>query len=211
MNAKTREEWLAERQDGIGASEAAAILGQSPYLTNERLWEIKTGRYVPDDISDKPYVKYGIEAETHLRALYALDHPQYEVRYEEFKIIRNPEYPFIFATLDGELQENEQRGVLEIKTTEILSPGQWSKWNDCVPDNYYCQILHQLLATGYDFAALTAQIKWYKDGTLNKTIREYHFERSIVQDDINYLLQKEISFWNSVKSDSRPNMILPQI
>ena len=64
-----REEWLEARAGRIGGSDASAILGMNPYRTNIELWQIKTGRLIPEDISDKPYVKYGTEAEQHLRKL----------------------------------------------------------------------------------------------------------------------------------------------
>jgi len=57
-----KEEWLEERKNGIGGSDAATILGLNPYKTNIDLWEEKTGRKEAIDISDKPYVKYGTEA-----------------------------------------------------------------------------------------------------------------------------------------------------
>ena len=47
-------EWHRERRKGIGGSEASAILGLNPYMTNVQLWRYKTGREVPEDISDKP-------------------------------------------------------------------------------------------------------------------------------------------------------------
>ena len=61
--ADNRKSWLASRLNGIGASEAAAIVGMSPYMSNIELWEIKTRRRAQEDISGKPYVKYGVEAE----------------------------------------------------------------------------------------------------------------------------------------------------
>lgn len=208
-----RERWLAERQKGIGGSDAAAVLGLSPYITNEQLWEEKTGRRISEDISEKSYVAYGISAEDHLRALFALDYPEYLVEYDQFKRIINPDYPFIFATLDGKLTEKEtgRNGILEIKTTEIMQPGQWDNWKDQIPNGYYCQILHQLIATGWDFAVLKAQIKWRKDGEINLTTRHYNFERSTLTADLDYLLKEEIKFWESVISDRRPNSILPEI
>lgn len=210
--AKNREEWLKERLKGIGASEAAAIVGQSPYMTNVELWELKTGRKAAVDISDKPCVDYGKKAEEHLRELFKLDHPQYMVNYDEFGMIANcKECPFIFATLDGELTENKCKGVLEIKTTEIQQSSQWSKWDNQVPQNYYLQILHQFIATGYDFAILDAQIKYHKNGEMFKTIRNYRIERADVLSDIEYLKQEEIEFWKCVKDDRRPNLKLPQI
>lgn len=210
---KNHQEWLKERLNGIGASEAAAIVNCSPYMSNTDLWELKTGRRTAVDISEKPYVRYGNIAEFYLRGLFALDYPQYEVTYDEFKMIRNPDYPFIFATLDGELIEktSKREGVLEIKTTEIMQSTQWDKWNGGIPDNYYIQVLHQLLATGYDFVILKAQIKWRKDNEINLTTRHYQIERSLAEDDLDYLLREEIKFWEHVKNDERPNTLLPAI
>jgi len=154
----TRKEWHLLRKKGIGASEAAAVIGLSPYKTNVELWEEKTGRREPEDISDKPYVKYGTEAEKHLRALFALDFPQYEVNYKDFDMRYNSDYPFIFATLDGDLTEKAtgRKGVLEIKATEIMKSMQYEKWKGRIPQNYYIQVIHQLLATGFDFTVLKA-------------------------------------------------------
>ena len=59
----TREDWLKGRGHTIGGSDASAIVGMNPYKTNEQLWLEKTGQAVPEDISDKTYVKYGQEAE----------------------------------------------------------------------------------------------------------------------------------------------------
>lgn len=70
-----REVWLKHRTK-IGGSDASAILGKNPYKTNVELWKDKAFHLMPEDISDKPYVKYGIQAEPHLRALFSLDFPE---------------------------------------------------------------------------------------------------------------------------------------
>lgn len=41
---KTHAEWLQAQLKGIGASEASAIVGQNPYMSNVDLWRIKVGR-----------------------------------------------------------------------------------------------------------------------------------------------------------------------
>ena len=64
---KNRAEWLQKRTSYIGGSDAAAVIGRNPWMSNTELWEIKTGRRQQTDISDKPYVKYGIAAEDHIR------------------------------------------------------------------------------------------------------------------------------------------------
>jgi len=213
MAAMNRADWLAERKKGIGASDAAAIVGMNPYKTNTQLWEEKTGLFEPVDISDKPYVKYGIDAERPLRELFALDYPQYEVIYKDFDMHYNKEYPFVFATLDGDLTETDtgRKGILEIKTTEILRSMQYENWKDKIPDNYYIQVLHQFLATGYSFAILKAQLKTSYNGDIRLNTRHYKIERSEVMEDIAYLLETEIKFWEYVEKRQKPNLILPVI
>ena len=69
----SRADWLAGRSGRIGGSEASCIVGMNPYQTNIDLWKIKTGRLIPEDISESPFVKYGSQAEMHLRGLFRLD------------------------------------------------------------------------------------------------------------------------------------------
>ena len=121
---KDRDEWLANRSR-IGGSDASAIVGMNPYRTNIELWKIKTGQLVPEDISDKPYVKYGTQAEEHLRELFRLDFPEYQVEYTENNMFLNDRFPFAHASLDGWLTDQDGRqGILEIKTTNILQSMQ---------------------------------------------------------------------------------------
>lgn len=209
----SREEWLQHRMNYIGGSDASAILGMNPYRTNVELWQIKTGQLEPDDISDKPYVKYGTEAEEHLRALFALDFPQYKVDYAENNMWLNDALPFAHASLDGELTEIEtgRKGILEIKTTNILQSMQKEKWNHRIPDNYYIQVLHYLMVTEFDFAVLVAQLKSEFDGELYKQTKHYKIERSEVQADIEFLQSSEKTFWKQVQERKRPGLILPAI
>ena len=36
---KSREEWLEARKGGLGASDAGAYMGASPWKSNEQLWK----------------------------------------------------------------------------------------------------------------------------------------------------------------------------
>jgi len=207
---KSREKWLEERKAGIGGSDAATILGLNPYSDNIKLWEIKTKRVEQEDISNKPCVKYGVEMEDNLRNSFAIKHPEFEVKHEENKIIKHSKYPFLFASLDGILTNKEtgEKGILEIKTSEVLRKSQKEKWNNRVPDNYFIQVLHYLNVTGYTFAYLFAELKYSEDLQILKT---YKFERNNFIEDINYLQEKEIEFWKYVEEDKRPPLILPKI
>lgn len=209
---KDENEWLSGRMNGIGGSDASSVVGMNPYKTNIDLFEEKIGRKIPEDISDKPYVIYGKKAEEHIRELFQLDYPEYLVEHHEFRILQSIQHPFMQASLDGEITDQEERkGILEIKTTNILHSMQYEKWKDRIPDNYYLQVLHYLLVTGYDFVVLRAHLNssWGKD--VRTQVRHYFIERNEVQEDLDYLLQEEIKFWKYVESGRKPPLILPEI
>lgn len=211
-----REAWLAARRAGLGASDAGTIIGVNKWKTNVELWREKVGLQEPEDISHKSYVQYGHDAEPHLRALFALDHPELRVTYESpYKMIFSDELPFIFATPDGELEElaTGRKGGLEVKTTEIMNPRQWKEWDDRIPQQYFAQVCHQMLATGWDFVYLLVQIKWTdKKGKPRKDIREYPIERHEVLDSMEYLKDMETTFWNdNILPKKEPGLLLPAI
>ena len=207
-----REDWLKHRTK-IGGSDASAILGKNPYKTNVELWKDKAFHLMPEDISDKPYVKYGTEAEKYLRELFKMDYPQYEMFYEENNMWTNDAYPFAHASLDGWLKDEAGRmGVWECKTTNILQSRQKEKWDHRLPENYYIQILHYLMVTEIEFVELKAQLKSvFSDGTVYLQTRHYHIERSDVEADIEYLADEERKFWTCVEDMKAPHVKLPEI
>ena len=208
---KNRKEWLKNRKK-IGGSDAAAIIGQNPYKSNVELWKEKTGQIIPEDISEKPYVKYGTEAEDFLRELFKLDYPEYKVEYAENNSFENECFPFAQASLDGWLYDEDGRlGILEIKTTNIMQSQQKEKWKDRIPDNYYCQVLHYMAVLEADFVILKAQLKYDFADTVYLQTRHYRIEREDVADDIAYLMRKEKEFWEKVETGSRPALLLPDI
>lgn len=209
---KDREAWLKNRTRGIGGSDISAVVGLNPYKTNVDLWREKTGQITPEDISDKPYVKYGTQAEHHLRELFKLDFPQFSVEYVENNSFTNTKYPWAVASLDGWLtDENGRRGVWECKTTNILQSMQKEKWRNQIPMNYYCQCLFYMAVIEADFCVLKAQLKTMFDGIPYLQTKHYFIERSEVQEDIDYMMQKGSEFWESVQSGQCPALVLPPI
>ena len=207
----SQEEWKEGRKKYIGGSDAAAVLGMNPYKTNTRLWEEKTGVVEAEDISDKPYVIYGHKAEDHLRELFRLDFPEYEVFHEADAFIVNDRYPWAHASVDGLLRDKDNRlGILEIKTTNIMQSMQKEKWNNRIPDNYFLQILHYMMVTEAEFAVLKAQLKYEFRESLFLT-RHYFIERIEVEEDIRILEQAERKFWKDVTDRKRPALLMPEI
>ena len=212
IQAINREEWLKNRKKGIGGSDCSAILGINRFKTNVCLWEEKLGIREPKKF-DTEKTKYGHDAEEQIRSLFILDHPEYELFHDEFMTLENIEYSFMLASLDGELTDKAKntKGILEIKTTEIMNKQMLEEWNGQIPSNYYLQCLHYLLVTNYEFVWLRAKIKFAWDSN-KQEIRDYYFTREEVIEDLNYLKEKEIYFWNeNILKNKRPGLILPGI
>lgn len=204
-------EWLTFRKTGIGGSDAAAVLGLSPFKSNVDVWEEKVGIREPEDISNKPSVKYGKEAEELHLALFKLDYPEYEVTSHKDIVYK---LDFMFASLDGELvdKRTKEEGIYEGKTTEIHSKSSYEKWNARIPDYYYAQILHYLIVTNKKFVKLRAQIKQTgQNGEVECIIKHYHFSRKECLSDMRYLYLEEKKFWEYVKSKTKPPLKLPGI
>lgn len=203
-----REEWLKGRETfpGIGASEAAAVVGISKWMTTTELWELKTGSRKEKRLEDNEYIAYGTEAEQYIRMLFLLKHEEYKLNYRPYDFLYQKERPWLRCTLDGELEaENGENGILEVKTHFVRSKNDLGEWDDKIPDHYYCQILHQFLATGYSFAYLTAELI-FQSG--DSQLRTYYFTRHDASDDMRWLLEQEEAFWNNVIKGNSPNVKL---
>jgi putative phage-type endonuclease len=205
-----RKKWLSERICGIGASEAAAVLGISPFMSNTELWEIKTGIRERKDISDNENVQNGIRLEGPLRELFRAEHPEYDVEHYPYDVLYQTERPYLRATLDGELLEKEtgRKGVLEIKTALLTRKEQWEHWKNGVAQWYYIQNIGQLAATGYDFVVLYAKLQGMNG---DSQLRTYTIERKDHEESIVYLIEKLDEFWQKVQRKERPAKILPEL
>ena len=208
IRCKAREDWLTTRALGIGASEAAAAVGMSPWQTPIELWKLKSGIASPKDLSGNVAVEQGNRMEQILRIFYMGTHEEYTLEYHPYDIIYQEDRPWLFATLDGELTDKEgKHGILEIKTATPNGKAGWAKWaNGNLPQNYYIQTLHQLLATGYDFVRLLAAL-YSQIGDI--TLRQYEIERADVEKDMAWLLAQETEFWvKNVLGGVMPSMPL---
>lgn len=202
---ENRNEWLKgrEKYPGIGASEAAAVIGISNWMTPTELWEVKTGRRKPKDLSDNEIVQYGTEAEQHIRGLFMLKHDDYKLTYRPYDFLYQKDRPWLRCTLDGELEsEDGEKGILEVKTHFVRGKSDLQQWNGRVPDTYLCQILHQFLATGFTFAFLTAELI-FQD--FSSQLRSYYFKAQDYIEDMEWLLSEEEKFWDCVKTGNPPN------
>ena len=186
----SREDWLKKRSLSIGGSDAGTLLGLNTYSSPYALWAEKTGKVVPEDISDKEAVRVGNDLEQYVADRF-MEKTGKKVRKANC-FIYNSDFPFAHANIDRDVV-GENAG-LECKTTsswEILQQCREGKY----PDNWYAQMTHYMMVTGADH--------WYLGVlVLGKGFYEFTIERN--EDEIKALAAAEEAFWNNVKCNTPP-------
>lgn len=189
----SREEWLCRRREGIGGSDAGAILGVSPYKGPFAVWSEKMGN--ADTMEDSEAMRQGRDLEDYVARRFVEKTGRKVLR--EYGMLRSNAHPCMVANIDRKL-----RGVkagLECKTSKDLYMKRWH--GDEMPMEYYCQCLHYLAVTGWRTWYLCVVIygtavKVYKIsrgvGRREKGVDEYIDN---VQDDIDALVEREEAFW----------------
>lgn len=148
------EEWLKERQKGIGGTDVAAILGLNPWKTPLQVWEEKMAP-APVEQEETPAMRAGKKLEAAIAEWFTEETGLTTFKAEE--LIKHPDHPVLFANPDYyylrpiSIPSNENelgevvKGILEIKTT---SKEAYQKWEDEIPISYWCQIQHYMYVTG---------------------------------------------------------------
>lgn len=205
---RDRTSWLIGRAEGIGASDAASIIGISPWKSNLQLWLEKTGQRQTPQLDGNAAVEMGNALEDPVRQVFRAKHPEYIVTHFPFDILYQTERPWLRATLDGEIIETAtgRRGIYEGKTATCIKRSDWAKWQEGIPEHYLAQCLWQLLATGWDFVILTALLMNMEGDRCE--YREYLIERDDYKDDLQFLLQQGEKFWRYVEIKTMPPMVL---
>lgn len=188
----SREEWLEARTKGIGGSDASAIMGLNQYATPYTVWLEKTGRIIPEDISDNEAVYWGNRLEDVVAAEFNRRHPEFMVRRKNATLTSKAR-PWQLANIDRVIKDDQGRmGVLEIKTAGSFRADDWAEG---IPDYYLPQPIHYLAVTGYEFFAVACLIG-------GQHYVEYMYERD--EGDVAYLNEHEAAFWWHVEQDIPP-------
>lgn len=146
-----REEWLSWRRKGIGGSDAAAIIGVSPFATARDLYYDKLNIVSFSSEEDNWVQKeIGHLLEDLVAKIFSkkTGYPVYQVK----KMFYHPHYPYMLADIDYFVKlPDGKTAILEIKTTNYNATGNW--WIDgkeSVPVNYEIQGRHYMAVTNID-------------------------------------------------------------
>lgn len=137
-----RSQWLKLRQQGIGGSDAAAILGMNRWKSPIDVWVEKTfPQPLADDSND--YIYWGNLLESVVADEFQRQ-TGLKIRRCNY-LLQNADYPFMLANIDREIVG--QKSGLECKTTSEYNKNKWQA--DEVPAEYILQCQHYMAVTGY--------------------------------------------------------------
>lgn len=137
-----REEWLKYRTQGIGGSDVSIIAGINPFRSAHQLWLEKTGQTEPEE-TESEYAHFGTLLEPVVRKEFTR-RTGIRVR-QKHMLLQSEEYPFMFADLDGVINEGGQMAIFEAKTA---SQYRAELWEEEVPAGYILQVQHYMAVTG---------------------------------------------------------------
>jgi len=141
-NNLTREEWLKFRTGGIGGSDVPIIAGINPFKSVHQLWLEKTGQIEPEQ-TESEYAHFGTLLEPIIRKEFT-ERTGIKVR-QKHMLLQSSEYPFMYADLDGVINEGGELAIFEAKTA---SQYKMETWEEGVPAGYILQVQHYMAVTG---------------------------------------------------------------
>jgi len=139
----SQEQFLLDRQKGIGGSDVAAIMGISSWKTPLDVYLEKTLPVPASDdfelIADKPELARGRRCEKYILEEYAEKTLQ---TLTPGRLIRHPKYPFLQGHVDA-FVEGYEGVVVEAKSVG----GSPSTWENEIPAYYKTQVAHYAMIT----------------------------------------------------------------
>ena len=179
-------EWRRWRLQGIGASDAPVIMGETPFKTQRTLWSIKTGRREEEPAG--PAARRGRELEATARRAYER---RTGTPVEPLCLVHD-ELDWMRASLDGLSFDGST--LVEIKCPLSLRD-RVSAQEGRVPFQYQAQLQHQLEVSGAERAHY-----WSFHGNDGVLIE--------VRPDRDYtkrLIEMEAAFWQLVRENRWPD------
>ena len=137
----SREDWLKYRTHGIGGSDVSIIAGINPFKSIHQLWLEKTGQAEPEQ-TDSEYAHFGTLLEPIVRKEFT-ERTGIKVR-QKHMLLQSEEYPFMFADLDGVINDNGETAIFEAKTASAYKQ---EVWEEGIPAPYILQVQHSMAVT----------------------------------------------------------------
>lgn len=179
----THLDWLKARQNGIGGSDAPALVLPPDVYKWSRPKDVYMSKVGEVEMDEPLPCRVGSFLEPLVAKIFTEETGMVVHRYN--RIIISDEHPFMFANIDRKLYGNNIG--LECKTTSDFMDKKFT--DDEYPYQYYVQMQHYMAVTGWDMWYLAVLIG-------NRKFRWYEVPRN--DEDIKDIIESESRFWNDV-------------
>lgn len=179
----TKEAWLKGRRQGIGASEASAVLGLNPWKSPLQLYGEKL-ELVEPDATESEAMEWGLRLEPLIADKYAAATGRKLADPEPFTLYRSRAYEFMTASFDRLITGDPRGlGVLQIKTTGAFKA---EDWEDEPPVYYQVQVQQECAVLGATWGSLAVLIG-------GQRFRWFDLARN--DRFVGLLVEREAAFW----------------
>lgn len=188
LEGLTHTNWLRARQQGIGGSDVAAIVGVSPYAGPFDVYVSKVEPIEETQDSGNAMMRMGRLLEDGIAQAYAettgsvIEKPTHMVAHDD--------YDWMLASPDR-YTDNTGPGVLEVKYVPFSQA-----WDRGVPDSAELQTRHYMAVLDRDYADVAALLG-------GRDLRIYRIDRDAQVEDA--IMQLEAAFWQRVVDRDPPH------
>lgn len=206
----TEEEWLSWRRKGIGGSDAAAVMGQSPFCTKRDLYNDKCGIQPIQEEEESNWVakEVGHRLEELVAKIFSSKTglKVFPVR----KMFQHPLYPFMLADVDYFIVlPDGSTGIMECKTTNYNCQEKWA--NNSVPVNYEYQGRHYMAVMNLNvvyFACLYGNNE--NEFIIRKMERDLDMEADLIAEE-KYFWTEQVQKRQEPPYTEKPDLVLESI
>jgi len=177
------------RNEYIGGSDIAAIMGLSRWKTPLKLWCEKTSKLPAPDLSDNEAVELGTDLEEFVAQKFSQKTGK-AVR-QAPKVYQHPDYPYMVAHIDRLVTGTDE--LLECKTCSAFKKEEWE--GEEIPQEYILQVMWYLGITGRKIGHIAVLI----GGQAFRT-KPIEFD----QEMFDSMVEAAKEFWTHVLSDIPP-------
>ena len=147
-----REHWLAERRNGIGGSDAAAVLGVNEYQSPFSIWAQKVQG---TEVAENAAMRWGRLLEPVVLQAFAEDAQRELFPPPPWTIFAREDRPWQRCTPDSFFRREEELAIVQVKCTAERNADDWEGSG---PLMYQIQIQHEMLVTGVQHGTLVVLI-----------------------------------------------------
>ncbi len=177
------------RNEFLGGSDIAAVMGMSRWKTPLKLWAEKTGKLPLPDLSDVEAVELGTDLEEFVAKKFTQKTGKAVRRSPKY--YQHPDYPYMVAHVDRLVTGTDE--LLECKTASFFKKDEWE--NDDIPQEYILQVMWYLGITGRKIGHIAVLI-----GGQSFKYKQIEFDSELFET----MVEAAKEFWQHVKDDTPP-------